>query len=147
MTTVIIGFGVTAMMQLLAAGTVSNVEGAELTTAINLASNVREISLGMEFRDPQTPDDWTSKEGSFADYDDLTDLDGETLSPPRDVNRESLSEYASWAQEVTVSSVPEDGLTGIATKAPDDPVKRVTVAVTHNEQEIYRTSWFITDPD
>src|SRR5689334_18528489 len=51
--TVIVGVGVVAMLELLAAGSVSNAEGAELTTAINLASNIREISLGLPFRDPQ----------------------------------------------------------------------------------------------
>jgi len=43
LTTVIIGVGVMSMMQLLAAGTASNLGSAELTTGINLAKNIREI--------------------------------------------------------------------------------------------------------
>ena len=43
MTTVIIGVGFVAMLQLLATGTASNIEGAQTTTGINLAKNVREM--------------------------------------------------------------------------------------------------------
>jgi prepilin-type N-terminal cleavage/methylation domain-containing protein len=42
----IIGVGVTALLELLAAGTMSNSAGTELTTAINLANNIHEITIG-----------------------------------------------------------------------------------------------------
>ena len=43
---VIVGVGVTALLELLAAGTMSNSAGTELTTAINLANNIHEITIG-----------------------------------------------------------------------------------------------------
>lgn len=43
---VIVGVGVTALLELLTAGTMSNLAGAELTTAVNLANNVHEITIG-----------------------------------------------------------------------------------------------------
>src|SRR3954452_19100916 len=98
MVTVIIGVGVVAMVQLLAAGTVSNSEGTELTTAINLANNIREISLGMNYNDPEQPTVWATKEADVASYDDVFDLDGSTFNPPLDVRRLPISNYPNWAQ-------------------------------------------------
>jgi len=82
MVTVIIGVGVVAMLQLLAAGTVSNSEGTELTTAINLANNIREMSLGLAYYDPtdmaKNPPvyTWDTREATVKDYDNIMDLDG-----------------------------------------------------------------------
>ena len=49
MTTVIVGIGVLALMELLASGTVSNVRGTEMTTGVNLAKNIREMALQKTF--------------------------------------------------------------------------------------------------
>ena len=49
MTTVIVGVGFMAMLQLLAAGAASNIQGIEHAAAINLAKNVREMSLKMKY--------------------------------------------------------------------------------------------------
>src|SRR4029079_2970899 len=112
MVTVIIGVGVVAMLQLLAAGPVSNSEGTELTTAINLANNVREMSLGLAYYDPtdmaKTPPvyTWHTKEATVKDYDNIMDLDGavdtgndstdpatgyQKFQPPLDVRRDPIT--------------------------------------------------------
>lgn len=88
--TVIVGIGAIAMMELLATGTAVNAAGTEMTIAVNLANNVREIALGMAFADPQAPTQWTSRAASVAAYDNVTDLDGQTFSPPPDVRRQSI---------------------------------------------------------
>ena len=44
-----------AMLELLAAGTVSNASGNQMTTAINLSNNIHEIALALPFRDPEQP--------------------------------------------------------------------------------------------
>src|SRR5436190_15618184 len=72
--TIIVGVGVVGMLELLAAGTMSNSAGNEMTTAINLANNIHEISLGLSFADPQAPTQWISRESSVAAYDNITDL-------------------------------------------------------------------------
>ena len=61
--TTIISFGVLAMLQLLAVGTVSNNDGAEMSTAINLAKSVREMMVGMSIADPVTPTHWGAEAG------------------------------------------------------------------------------------
>src|SRR3954454_21108038 len=120
MVTVIIGVGVVGMLQLLAAGTVSNSEGTALTTAINLANNIREISLGLAWFDPQDthagtaadPKEWNMKEPLIKDYDNITDLDNCTFSPPIDVRKQPINEYANWKQVVRVQSVPNGNVAG-----------------------------------
>src|SRR5215212_1266942 len=73
MVTVIIGIGVVGMLELLAAGTLSNSKGTELTTAINLANNVREISLGLAFADPVNPTQWNTKPSTLNLMNDIKD--------------------------------------------------------------------------
>ncbi len=83
--TIIVGVGVVAMLQLLAAGTMSNAESAESTIAQNLARNIRELSLGLAFTDPAQPTHWGLETGeTIATCNDLDDLDGAVISPPID---------------------------------------------------------------
>src|SRR4051794_31056268 len=98
MVTVVIGVGVLSLVELLAAGTMSNSKGTELTTAVNLASNVREIATGLAFQDPTFPNQWNTKESSVAAYDDIKDLDGCTFQPPLDVRRQKIDLLPGWAQ-------------------------------------------------
>lgn len=56
--TCIVGVGVTALLQLMAAGTVSNTAGTELTTGLTLAKNIREMTLGLAFADPKSAHRW-----------------------------------------------------------------------------------------
>lgn len=153
-TTVIIGVGCVAMLQLLAAGTLANNEGAELTTAINLAGNVREAMTGVAYADPTTPTHWGPETGenNVGAYDDLDDFDGQTFSPPIDARRISLgSTYSTWAQQVTVESVKPDNLTAAKshlTLTPSlRPTCRCTVSITHNGRQVYTQSWIAAYAD
>jgi hypothetical protein len=153
MTTAIIGFGVVGMVQLLAAGTVSNAEGTELTTAVNLANNVREISLGMAYNDPEQPTVWATKEGTgnpntdVVLYDDVFDLDGVTFSPPLDVRRLPIGTYTNWAQQVVVETVAVDQLSSVRPKDVTERTARVTVTVTRNGTPVHTASWLVVAPN
>lgn len=139
--TVIVGVGVVGTLQLLAVGTQSNVSGAEVAIGVNLAAQVREMSLGMKFYDAQSPGSWNTKEASLALYDNVLDLDGCVFTPPVDARRQTLSNYATWTQNVSVDTVQLDNL---ATTRPDtvtEPSARVTVRVQHNGRDVYTTSW------
>jgi len=143
--TCIIGVGVLAMLQLLAAGTLSNASGAELTTGINLAKNVREMMFGLRFADPTTPTHWGAETGeNLASYDDLDDFDGLAFSPPIDARRRTLDDYANWQQSITVQTLDLDRLT---TVVPDGsmPSARATVTITHNGKYICNLSWLAFD--
>src|SRR4051812_24089164 len=144
--TVVIGVGVLSLVELLAAGTMSNSKGAELTTAVNLASNVREIATGLAFQDSTYPNQWNTKESTVGAYDDIKDLDGCTFQPPLDVRRQKIDSLPGWAQVVTVETVAEDTISSTRPNDPTLPVVKVTVRVTHNAKEVYRTRWIVAAP-
>ena len=143
--TSIIGFGVMSMLTLLASGTAANNQATELTMGLNLAKNIREMSLGLQFADPTTPAHWGPETGeTLATYDDVDDLDGRTFSPPIDARRQTLSNYSGWAQQVTVETVDPALLTGAVPKG-SAPGNRVIVNVTHNGKNICSMSWMTFD--
>jgi len=146
--TVIIGVGVMAMMQLLAAGTVQNGAGAKLTTGLAMAGNIRELTLDLAFTDPDQTASWGTESGETAvdTYDDLDDLDGKTFSPPIDARRQSIASQPEWTQVIAVQCVDPDLIT---TTVPDgsSPMARVTVTVLCGGQEVCKTSWLAVDPD
>ena len=146
--TVIIGIGVVALLELLAAGTMSNSAGTELTTATSLANNIHEISMILPFNDPGNGASTSTKEaGGPTAYNDIWDMNGDTYSPPLDVTRHPLNAYSTWAQQVTVQSVQPDTLTAGRPNSVTLPTARVTVVITHNGKNVYTASWIITAPN
>ena len=164
MVMVIVGIGVISMLELLAAGTVSNSDAAGITTAMTLASSVREASLGLAFYDPQQSAGartWNSKEASYDAYDNVTDLDGDVdtwdkpddpltgyqkFSPPIDGTRKLISGYTKWAQYVKVETVNPSLMRTVLPHDPEGEAVRVTVKVTRDSALVYRTSWVIFAP-
>ncbi|HSU68777.1 MAG TPA: hypothetical protein VLJ39_17990, partial [Tepidisphaeraceae bacterium] len=102
---VIIGTGVMALLQLLAAGTMVNSGGTELTTAVNLANNIHEISINLPFQKPGSPGSLAKDSGGPTAYTYVWDLNGDTYNPPLDVTRNPISTYSTWSQKVTISTV------------------------------------------
>jgi len=150
MTTVIIGVGCVGMLQLLGAGTLANNDGAELTTGMNLAGNIRECMTGLSFTDPTTPTHWGPEAGetTVTQYNDLDDFDGWTSSPnpPIDARRQSLgSQYDGWVQQVKVERLKPDDLQTVKahlTLSPDlRPTCRCTVTILHNGHQVYTQTW------
>ncbi len=143
----LIGLGVLAMLELLAAGSVSNAYGTEMTTAVHLANNIHEISLGMAFADPENPTQWSTKEaGGITAYDNVIDLDGTSFSPPLDVRREPMADYRGWGQRVKVESVAEDYIASVRPNTLAEPTVRVTVTIFRNGRDVYTTSWLAVAP-
>jgi hypothetical protein len=143
--TTIISFGVLAMLQLLAVGTVSNNDGAEMSTAINLAKSVRELMIGMPIADPTTPTHWGAETGeNLVGYDDIDDFDGKTYSPPIDARRTSIIALNDWSQTITVKTVDPNLLTSTVPNGTTAAV-RVTVNVSHNGKQVTSYSWVAFD--
>lgn len=146
--TVIIGIGVVSLLELLAAGSMSNGAATELTLAASLANNIHEISIGLPFTDPVNTTSTTTKEsGGPTAYNDIWDLNGDTYSPPLDVTRHAVSGFANWAQQVTVQSVQPDALTATRPNSTTLTSARVQVVVTHNGRIIYTASWIVAAPN
>lgn len=133
------------MLALLGAGTSANANAADLTTAINLAKNIREMSLGLKFADPAFPTHWGAETGeTLATYNDVDDLDGKSFGPPIDARRQTLSSFASWRQSVVVETVDPDLLTATVPKG-STPANRVTVTISHNGKSVYSMFWYVFD--
>jgi len=148
LTMVIIGTGVLAMLQLLAAGTMSNGAATELTTAVNLANNVHEIALALPFTCPANPTSTTFKDtGGPANYTYVWDMNGDTYSPPLDIRRNSISGYSNWSQKVTIQSVDPQNLDALRPNSVALPTARLTVLIVHGTRTVYKATWLIAAPN
>ena len=137
-----------ALLQLITAGTMSNTAGTELTTAVNLANNIHEWSLGLAFTNATNPTSTTYKDsGGPTAYTYIWDLNGDTYSPPLDVTANPINMYGSWSQQVTVSSVDPNNVTAVRPNSVTLPNARITVTITHNGKQIYSASWLVSAPN
>ena|SRR2546421_7506848 len=119
---VIVGVAIVALVQLLTAGTYANETSTELTTAINLANNIREMAYGVS-------------------YDSMMTLDAKTYSPPIDASKGSITDLTGWKQVVSVNYVDPDHVTLTVPKTQVEPTAIVTVTISHNNRTIYSTDW------
>jgi prepilin-type N-terminal cleavage/methylation domain-containing protein len=146
LTVTIVGVAIVSLVQFLAAGTVANVDSAELTTGMTLARNVREFSLRLAFMDPTTPSTWGIDSGeSAADpttYDDSNDLAGRTFSPPVDSAGHKLAGFDDWSQATAVATVDPNRLTS-AVPNGSTPANRITVTVYHHKQKVCDLTWYV----
>lgn len=120
--TVIIGVAFTAMLQLMAAGTVANRESTELTTAINLAGNIHEAAIRAGY-----PDELFALE--------------KTWTEAVDARLQKIPGMPGWSQVVDVSFVDESLITQAVPDDQYEPTARVTVTVRLNGKDVYTTSW------
>lgn len=85
--TVIVGVGTLGTFSLIAACINQTRASADLTVGMNLAANVRELSLSLAFKEPSASTEWGLNSGESATnpagWDDINDLDGLEISPPR----------------------------------------------------------------
>ncbi len=143
--TIIVGVGTLGLMELLAAGGMSNRSAADLTAASNLVKNVHEMCLSLAFNDPVLPTHWGAESGEvLATYNDLDDLDGQSFSPPIDARRQSLTQFTGWSQSVVVHSVDPNKVTLNVTNGSTTAI-RVTVTIYHNNKVVLTESWLAFD--
>jgi hypothetical protein len=128
--TAIVGVGIVALLELLAAGSMSNINSKQLSTSVFLANNVNEMMQGKP-------------------YDTLkSTYDNVTYNPPRDGRGTVLSGFDDWSQVIDVSYVLPNRLTTTVPDSQVEPTARVTVSiVNHQTRVIYTTQWIIAAPD
>lgn len=146
MATAIIGVGIVTLMVASGSATQVNAAGRELTTAVYLAGEIREWTLGLPFSDqdeqdadnPPGPDD-----SDPQDYvDDLDDLMGVTYSPPRDAQGAAIADMGDWSQTLTLTWRNPDNLAQIVADGSSDMV-RVEVAIGHNGRTVLTSAWLV----
>jgi hypothetical protein len=119
---VIIGVGLLAMLDLIAAGTAANVDGVNETMGMNLAKNIREQTL----------------KATFAQ---VLAMDDQTHAPPIDSRGVALSGFDGWSQVIDVQAVDPANLKWDNIN-PDPDVVRVSVRVMHNGQPVCQVMWY-----
>jgi prepilin-type N-terminal cleavage/methylation domain-containing protein len=152
MVTVIIGVGVMATLQLVAAGTMANVDSSELTTGLHLAGNVREMMVDLKFKESATAATWGPEPEELAAnavktaYDDVDDFDGKVFSPPLSGRRDPILSYANWTQALEVYSVDENLVTSKSGKDNVTfPMSRVVVRISRNGKFVHEASWLVVN--
>jgi Tfp pilus assembly protein PilV len=124
--TMIVGVGLVAMLQLIAAGTSANLDGMETTTAVNLTKDLRELTLKKTF-------------------DEVRAMNGQAFHPPVDSRGITVTGFDDWSQNIAVQPVDRDRLTtDVVTTTPN--AVRVTVTVTRNGRNRWAVSWYRFKP-
>jgi Tfp pilus assembly protein PilV len=123
---VIVGLGVVALMQLVAACTLSNQEGLQRTISSQLAAEMRERAASVAFDAlPAT-------------------FNNRTFSPPIDATGRSMTELPNWSQSVVVTTVNPADLT--ATANGTARARRVTVTVQRAGKYVHTATWVQFEP-
>lgn len=135
MTLVIVAVAITAMCELLAAGTTANISGNELTTAVNQANTIHEITVGLA--PGRTPGTETGR------WHDVWDLNGQTFSPPLDGACRPITTCGNWEQRVTVKPVDGSNLTSPVPGDGRTPTARLTVEIWHEGHLVHTASWLV----
>lgn len=144
--TVIVGVAVVSLMELFFACTTQNGAASRLSTAMFLASNVREAMANVSFDDPYygrvTPGPDVGE--TLATYDDLDDFSNASFNPPIDARRQTVAGMDGYTQTVTVQDVDPNRPT---VASPGNAARQVTVRVTYQRDasqpsgEVFRLSW------
>ena len=146
----LVGLAVASLVAANSAFTKANGAGTDLSTAEFLAEQIRELTALLPVVEPETPESGVdvfgpeSGETLVTDYDDLNDFDGNgaglSFSPPIDVDRNVLNNFAAYSQLVTVENVSPSNFELVE---PDNSSSfvRVTVSVYLNSKKITSTSW------
>ncbi|MBN1123929.1 MAG: type II secretion system protein [Sedimentisphaerales bacterium] len=137
----IIGLTIAAIVASSAAFSRANGAGIDLSTAEFLIEEVRELTASLPVIDPESgTSTFGPEEGTLAGYDDLDDFDGAVFSPPIDINRTALADFAGFSQQVTVENVSINDLTVVVSDHSSNFV-RIQVEILLNGKVISSCSW------
>lgn len=140
--TMLIGIAVASLLLTTGAFTRVNAAGIGLSTAEFLIEEIRELTASIDVIDPNTLTATFGVESgeTLATYDDLDDFNAKTFSPPIDINRLQLNDFAAFSQVITVQNVSTSDLTlTVANHA--SPFVKVTVLILMNNKVITESSW------
>src|SRR3954465_748332 len=87
--TIIVGTGITALMALAGSLTNQNNTAGQMTTSMLLASHIQEAMEGLSFnaRAYASPSFGPGPGETLANFNDIDDFDGQSISPPIDAAR------------------------------------------------------------
>jgi len=126
--------------------TQSNAAAIELSTAEFLTEQLRELTILLPAKDPQTGSTFfgpETGETTLAAYDDIDDFDNASFSPPINAGRQVINSLASYRQTVAVQNVSPTNFAIVVTDNTTSFLK-VTVNIYFNSKLVSSTSWIRT---
>lgn len=137
---VIIGVGVAAIMQLATVCAFQNRAASQMTSAVLLAENIRELLADLPLNDPTVGSTHFGPEAgeTLQSYDDVNDFDGLTISPVIDASRTPLEGFDGYSQSIVVVPVNSTQLSGNLTgtqisKSTYTGTVRLTINISHTD--------------
>jgi hypothetical protein len=138
---ILVGLAIAALVVSNGAFTIANSAGTDLSTSEFLIEQIRELTTMLAVIDPQTgASTFGPEEANLANYDDLDDFDDASFSPPISANRNVLSDFAAFSQQVIVENISSADFEQVVGDHSSDFV-RVTVKVFLNAKEISSARW------
>jgi len=158
--TVIIGLGVVSMMELFGACTTENSTANGQTTAMLLASNIREAMAGLPLYDPILGNSAFGPQigQTVGQFTNVTAFDGSQFSPPIDAARSTIPQLTQYTQVISVMPVDPTQLSVNTNEASPTIAKatytgavRVRVHIyyqrtpTMKASEVFTSDWIVMD--
>jgi len=142
---VLVGLAIVSLVAANISFTKANAAGRNLSTAEFLIEQIRELTTLLPVVDPNTGDSTFGPEvgETLAGYDDLDDFDGASFAPPISSDRNVLSNFATFGQQITAENVSAANFEEVVGDHSSFFV-RITVKVFLNSREISSTSWIRT---
>jgi type II secretory pathway pseudopilin PulG len=140
--TLLVGITVATLIMTTGSFTRVNAAGIDLSTAEFLIEEIRELTVSLDVIDPETNTETFGVESgeTLGTYDDLDDFNAKTFSPPIDINRSQLDDFAVFSQVITVQNVNTSDL-ALVVANHTSPFVRVTVRILMNNILVTESSW------
>jgi len=141
--TLLVGLAIAGLVGANSSFTMANAAGTDMSTAEFLAEQIRELTAMLPVIDPETETGFDTKEATWATYDDLDDFDNFNSSPlggPISATRTVLTEFSTFAQEVTVQNVSASNFDTVVADN-GSAFLRVSVVVRQNGRQLVSASW------
>jgi len=150
-TTAIIGLGMSALVTMMGASTAANWSATELTTAMNLANNIHELSERLAYADGH----WGMDSGeTIANCNSCDDLSGLRLGSGNTSVVDALGQsmptapgmtWTGWQQQIDVTLVDANNVQQSlsSTDTSSNNVMRITCTIVHNGNTVYQQAWNI----
>ncbi len=139
---ILVGLAIASLVGANGAFTKANGAGTDLSTAEFLLEQIKELTVTLPIIDPITePETFGAETGEIlTTYDDLYDFDNKSFSPPIDARRNTLGDFSSFRQQITVQQVNPSNFEQVITDN-DPKFIRVTVKIYLHSTEICSASW------
>lgn len=138
----LVGLAIASLVGANNAFTQSNGAGTDLSTAEFLLEQIRELTAMLPVIDPITETATFGPETgeTLATYDDLDDFDGVVFSPPINADRNPMTDFVAYSQQVIVQNVSASDFELVVSDHSSNFV-RITVKISMNSKELSSSSW------